>query len=59
MNLLRVAVWCGLLSGGIIGPYDDGATITVHGDTHRSIITYFYVPALYVNDVWFQQDGAT
>lgn len=66
MHPLRVTVWCGLWSGGIIGPYffqnEDGATITVNGDTYRTMITDFFVPALHgidVNDVWFQQDGAT
>jgi len=66
MHPLRVTVWCGLWSGGIIGPYffedEGGATVTVNGDTYRTMITDFFVPALDgidVDNVWFQQDGAT
>ena len=66
MHPLLVTVWCGLWSGGIIGLYffeDEGeATVTVNGDTYRTMITDFFVPALDgidVDNVWFQQDGAT
>ena len=61
-----MTVWCGFWSGGIIGPYffedEGGATITVNGDTYRTMITDFFVPALDgidMDNVWFQQDDAT
>ena len=50
----------------IIGPYffenEGGAAVTVNGDTYRTMLTDFIVPALEdidVDNVWFQQDGAT
>ena len=50
MHPLRVTVWCGLWSGGIIGPYffedEGGATVTVNGDTYRTMITDFFMPTL-------------
>ena len=52
MHPLRVTVLCGLWSGG-------GATVTVGIGT---MLTDFFVPArdgIDVNNVWFQQDGAT
>ena len=39
---------------------EDGTTIKVNANTHRSMITDFFVPGLHgidVNDVWFHQDG--
>ena len=53
-------VVCGLWCRGIIGHYfienEDGATITVSGDTYRNMITDCFVPAHHdidVNDVLF------
>ena len=64
MHPLRVTACSGLWSRGIIAPYffenKDGATMTVNGDTYRTMIIDFFVPALHgiaVNDVWFQHDG--
>ncbi|GFU99624.1 transposable element Tc3 transposase [Trichonephila clavipes] len=60
-------VWCALWAGGIIGPYffknDEGHNVTVNGDRYRALITnFFFIPKLNNHDVqelWFQQDGAT
>ncbi|GFV10383.1 putative DD41D transposase, partial [Trichonephila clavipes] len=58
--------WCALWAGGIIGPYffknDEGHNRTVNGDRYRAMITNFFIPELNnydVQDLWFQQDGAT
>ena len=66
MHPQRVTVWCGLWAGGIIGPYffqnDAGLAVTVNGVRYREMITNFLWPELdhmNVEDMWFQQDGAT
>ncbi|GFW54355.1 mariner Mos1 transposase [Trichonephila clavipes] len=41
---------------------DEGHNVTVNGDRYRAIITNFFIPELNNHDVqelWFQQDGAT
>ncbi|GFU19520.1 DUF4817 domain-containing protein [Trichonephila clavipes] len=60
----KLTVWCALWAGGIIGPYffknDEGHNVTVNGDRYRAMITF--IPELNNHDVqelWFQQDGAT
>lgn len=62
----RLTVWCGLLHGGIIGPYffrnEAGATATVNGNRYRTMLTEFLWPELDsidITNMWFQQDGAT
>ncbi|GFT88940.1 uncharacterized protein TNCV_907221 [Trichonephila clavipes] len=62
----KLTVWCALWAGGIIGPYffknDEGHNVTVNGDQYRAMITNFFIPELNNHDVqelWFQQDGAT
>ncbi|GFX45542.1 uncharacterized protein TNCV_2740791 [Trichonephila clavipes] len=62
----KLIVWCALWAGGIIGPYffknDEGHNVTVNGDRYRAMITNFFIPELNnhdVQEVWFQQDGAT
>ncbi|GFT97319.1 uncharacterized protein TNCV_2899141 [Trichonephila clavipes] len=62
----KLTVWCALWAGGIIGPYffknDEGHNITVNGDRYRAMITNIFIPELNNHDVqelWFQQDGAT
>lgn len=62
----RVTVWCGFWAGGVIGPYffenEAGATVTVNGLRYRAMINDFLWPELEdidVDDVYFQQDGAT
>ncbi|GFY00640.1 transposable element Tc3 transposase [Trichonephila clavipes] len=62
----KLTVWCALWTGRIIGPYffknDKGHNVTVNGDRYRAMITNFFIPELNNHDVqelWFQQDGAT
>ncbi|GFT31929.1 uncharacterized protein TNCV_3467971 [Trichonephila clavipes] len=62
----KLTVWCALWAGGIIGPYffknDEGHNVTVNGDRYRAMITNFFISELNNHDVqelWFQQDGAT
>ncbi|GFU42976.1 putative DD41D transposase [Trichonephila clavipes] len=62
----KLTVWCALWAAGIIGPYffknDEGHNVTVNGDRYRAMITNFFIPELNNHDVqelWFQQDGAT
>ncbi|GFW32633.1 uncharacterized protein TNCV_3678811 [Trichonephila clavipes] len=62
----KLAVWCVLWAGGIIGPYffknDEGHNVTVNGNRYRAMITIFFIPELNNHDVQelgFQQDGAT
>ena len=66
MHPPRVTVWCGFWSGGIIGPFffenDAGNAVTVNGERYRAMLTNFLWPkidAMNVDDLWFQQDGAT
>ena len=61
-----MTVWCGLWSGGIIGPFffksDAGATVTVNGIRYRAMINQFLflkIDDIEADDIWFQQDGAT
>ncbi|GFT04461.1 HTH CENPB-type domain-containing protein [Trichonephila clavipes] len=62
----KLTVLCALWAGGIIGPYffkkDEGHNVTVNGDRYRFMITNFFISELNNHDVqelWFQQDGAT
>lgn len=48
-----VAVWCGFLVGGIIGPYWSSSVCY-----WCSISSYDY-GSFFLHDMWFQQDGAT
>ena len=66
MHPEKLTVWCGLWSGGIIGPFffknDAGATVTVNGIRYRAMINQFLFPIIDdmdTDDIWFQQDGAT
>ncbi|GFX34436.1 putative transposable element [Trichonephila clavipes] len=62
----KLTVWCALWARGIISPYffksDEGHNVTVNGDRYRAMISNFFIPELNNHDVqelWFQQDGAT
>ena len=53
-------------AGCVIGPYflrdDQYRHVTVNGNRNRSMITEYFWPKLYdmeMEDIWFQQDGAT
>ena len=62
----RITARCGFWAGGVIGPYsfenEAGATVTMNGLRYRAMINDFLWPELEdidVDDVYFQQDGAT
>lgn len=66
MHSEKLTAWCGLWSGGIIGPYffkdDAGSTVTVNGYRYREMIQKFLflkIDNIDSKDIWFQQDGAT
>ena len=66
MHPPRVTVWSGFWSGGIIRPFffenDAGNAVTVNGERYRAMLTNFLWPqidTMNVDDLWFQQDGAT
>jgi transposase len=66
LHAQKVTVWCAMSANGIIGPYffenDAGNSVTVNGERYRAMITNFLWPALNdmdVEEMWFQQDGAT
>jgi Helix-turn-helix domain (DUF4817) len=66
MHPQRVTVWCGIWSQGLIGPYffedGQGKAVTVNGVRYREMLTNFLWPRLDqmdIQNVWFQQDGAT
>ncbi|CAK9799243.1 Transposable element Tc3 transposase [Anthophora plagiata] len=66
MHPQRVTVWCGFWSGGIIGPFffenEQGNAVTVSGDRYRAMLSNFLFPKIEeddIDDIWFQQDGAT
>lgn len=61
----RVTVWCAIGREGIIGPYffeENGVTVTVNAQRYSHMINTFLSPrlnAMQIDQVWFQQDGAT
>ena len=62
----KVTVWCAFSANGIIGPYffenEAGNSVTVTGKRYCAMITNLLWPELNgmdVENVWFQQDGAT
>ncbi|GFU53665.1 uncharacterized protein TNCV_1470691 [Trichonephila clavipes] len=62
----KLTAWCALWAGGIIGPCffknDEDHNVTANGDRYRAMTTNFFIPELnnyYVQELWFQQDGAT
>lgn len=66
LHALKLTVWCGIYAEKVIGPYffEDavGNTVTVNGDRYREMINDFLLPQideLGLEDMWFQQDGAT
>lgn len=66
MHPERLTVWCGLWAGGIFGPHffrnERNQPVTVNGERYRTMITDFFWPELDdmdLDDIWFQQDGAT
>ena len=64
MHSEKVTVWCGLWTGGIIGPcfFKDAANrnVTVNGERYLDI--QLFCPKYQefdLHDMWFPQDGAT
>ena len=62
----KVIVWCGFHAGGVIGPYffvdENNRHVTVNGERYRAMLEDYLWPELDeldINDMWFQQDGAT
>ncbi|KAK9886045.1 hypothetical protein WA026_014830 [Henosepilachna vigintioctopunctata] len=62
----KTTVWCGLWAGRIMDPYffktEAGRNITVNGDRYRAMITDYLIPEIEargLDEIWFQQDGAT
>ena len=62
----KVIVSCGFNAGGVIGPYfivdENDRHVTVNGERYRSMLGDYLWPELDepdINDMWFQQDGAT
>lgn len=61
----RVTVWCAVSRIGIIGPYffeEGNRAVTVNSERYVSMLQNFFAPALEqlgLQNVWFQQDGAT
>ncbi|GFW28990.1 DUF4817 domain-containing protein [Trichonephila clavipes] len=58
----KLTVCCALWAGGILLQNDEGHNVTVIGDRYRAMISNFFIPELNNHDVqelWFQQDGAT
>ena len=47
MHAEKVAVWCGLWAGGIIGPFFKDAAnriVTVNGESYHEMISIFFFP---------------
>ena len=61
----RVTVWGALSEFGIWGPYffeEDNVTVTVNSTRYCQMMETFVKPKLnmlHIDNVWFQQDGAT
>ncbi|CAB3238242.1 unnamed protein product [Arctia plantaginis] len=66
LHPLKVTAWCAVHAGGVIGPFffenAAGQTTTVDGARYRAMLTEFFLLQLNelgLEDMWFQQDGAT
>ena len=61
----RVTVWCAISRVGIIGPWffeENERTVSVTSERYLKMLQDFFLPKLNemgLDDVWFQQDGAT
>lgn len=63
----KLTVWCAVGRLGIIGPYffeENGVTVTVTSERYIHMVNTFFIPELQrrgvdIQNVWFQQDGAT
>jgi transposase len=66
MHPLRATVWCGFWAGGVLGPFffedHEGKAVTINGERYRDMISTQLWPKLEdteIDNLWFQQDGAT
>ncbi|XP_076254287.1 uncharacterized protein LOC143192681 [Rhynchophorus ferrugineus] len=67
LHSLKTTLWCGIDAGNIIAPYffenDQGVAVTVTAERYQDIIQNFLVTEIVeeqgLEDMWFQQDGAT
>jgi len=66
MRPKRVTVWCGIWGEDLIGPYlfenEERDSVTVIGVRYRDMLSNFLwhrLDQVYIDNVWFQQDGAT
>lgn len=68
LHSAKVTIWCAVSCHGVIGPYfferDDGSAVTVTSARYVEMLQTFFTPRLYelnlnVENMWFQQDGAT
>jgi len=63
----KVTVWCAVSKFGVIGPYffeEHGITTTVTSERYIEMVRTYLIPQLRrrcidLNQLWFQQDGAT
>lgn len=64
----KVTVWCALSKVGIIGPYffenQRGQALVINSERYVAMLREFFIPYLEenewdINNIWFQQDGAT
>lgn len=64
----KVTAWAALSSSGIIGPFffedSDGNATSVNSSSYLDLIRRKFIPALRrkgvnINQIWYQQDGAT
>ena len=65
LNPDSVHVWCGVWSGGMLGPYffkdDAGNAATLTAPRYHAMLTSYLQPEIQrlgLRDMWFQQDGA-
>ena len=52
-----IMVWCGMTSGGLIGPYFFDVSVT--GDSYLHMLDEFLWPQVKQRGLYFQQDGAS
>ena len=64
--MIRVTVWCGFWSRGIIRPFffenEQGEAVAVNGCRYRAMLNDFLFTKIKeedISNIWFQQDGAT
>lgn len=66
LHSAKVTIWCAVSSNVVIGPYffesEDGSATTVTSARYVEMLQTFFTPRLHdlnIENMWFQQDGAT